>query len=87
LEDYQVQNSDLPLMARQFINYRFLRNCQNSESLSSKLRNIGINSYIDKTAQALGVAVNAVMAAPALLSLIKDKSNLGNSQWVHFVGK
>jgi hypothetical protein len=33
------------------------------------------------------VAVNAVMAAPALLSLIKDKSNLGNSQWVHFVGK
>jgi SAM-dependent methyltransferase len=87
LVNYQVENSDLALMARQFINYRFLRNCQNGESLSNKLRMIGINSYIDKTAQALGVAVNAVMAAPALLSLIKDKSNLGNSQWVHFVGK
>ena len=87
LEDYQVEDSDLALMARQFINYRFLRNCQNSESLSNKLRKIGINTYIDRTAQALGVAVNAVMAVPALLSLIKDKSNLGNSQWVHFVGK
>ena len=87
LEDYQVENSGLALMARRFINYRFLRNCQNGESLSNKLRKIGINTYIDSTAQALGVAVNAVMAAPALLSLIKDKSNLGNSQWVHFVGK
>jgi len=87
LEDYQLENSDLALMARQFINYRFLRNCQNGESLSSKLRKIGINSYIDRTAQALGVEVNAIMAAPALLSLIKNKSNLGDSQWVHFVGK
>jgi hypothetical protein len=87
LADYQLENSDLALMARQFINYRFLRNCQNGESLSSKLRKIEINSYIDRTAQALGVAVNAIMAAPALLSLIKNKSNLGNSQWVHFVGK
>jgi SAM-dependent methyltransferase len=87
LEDYQVENSSLAIMARQFINYRFLRNCQNSESLSNQLRKIEINSYIDRTAQALGVAVNAVMAVPALLSLIKDKSNLGNSQWVHFVGK
>jgi SAM-dependent methyltransferase len=87
LEEYQVEDSDLALMVRQFINYRFLRNCQNSESLSNKLRKLGINTYIDRTAQALGVAVNAVMAVPALLSLIKDKSNLGNSQWVHFVGK
>ena len=87
MEDHQVENSDLALMARQFINYRFLRNCQNGESLSSKLRKIGINSYIDRTAQAVGVAVNAVMAVPALLSLIKNQSNLGNSQWVHFVGK
>jgi hypothetical protein len=87
MEDYQVETSDLALMIRQFINYRFLRNCQNADSLSNKLRKIGINSYIGRTAQALGVAINAVMAAPALISLIKDKSNLGNSQWVHFVGK
>jgi len=87
IKDYQLEIGDLAPMARQFINYRFLRNCQNSESLSNKLRKIEINSYIDRTAQALGVAVNAVMAAPALLALIKDKSSLGNSQWVHFVGK
>jgi hypothetical protein len=87
MEDYQVETSDLALMIRQFINYRFLHNCQNADSLSNKLRKIGINSYIGRTAQALGVAINAVMAAPALISLIKDKSNLGNSQWVHFVGK
>jgi len=46
-----------------------------------------IQQALDRTAQALGVAVNAVMAMPALLSLIEDKPNLGNSQWVHFVVK
>ena len=87
LADYQVEDSAFPLMAKQFINYRFLRNCQNSESLSNKLRRVEIGSFIDRTAEALGVAVNAVMAVPALLSLVEAKSNLGNSQWVHFVGK
>ena len=85
--DYRVEYTPFPLMARQFINYRFLRNCPNSESFSSKMRRVDIGFYLDRTAEALGIAVNAVMAVPALLALIEDKSNLGNSQWVHFVGK
>jgi SAM-dependent methyltransferase len=85
--DYQIEYTPFPLMARQFINNSFFRNCQNSESFSSKMRRVDIGFYLDRTAEALGIAVNAVMAVPALLALIEDKSNLGNSQWVHFVGK
>jgi SAM-dependent methyltransferase len=87
LADYQVEDTALASMAMQFINYRFLRNSQKSESFSNKLFRVELGTYIDRTAQALGVAVNAVMAMPALLSLIEDKPNLGNSQWVHFVVK
>ena len=87
IADYQIENSALAPMANQFINYRFLRNSQNSKSLSNKLQKLEISTHIDRIAQALGVAVNAVMAVPALISLIEDKSNLGNSQWVHFVGE
>ena len=87
LADYQVEDTALASMAMQFINYRFLRNSQKSESFSNKLFRVELGTYIDRTAQTLGVAVNAVMAMPALLSLIEDKPNLGNSQWVHFVVK
>jgi hypothetical protein len=85
--DYQAEDGAFALMANQFINYRFLRNSQNSESLSNKLRKAEVSTYIDRIAQALGVVVNGFMALPSLISLIEDKSNLENSQWVHFIGK
>jgi len=82
--DYKIEDSAFVSMAKQLIIYRFLRNSQNSGSFSNKLRKVE-NGHLRSIAQVLGVTVNAIMGIPAVLSLIEAKSNLGNSQWVHFV--
>ncbi len=81
VDTYKIQPFEFIPMAKQFINYRYLRNAQRKGSFENRIQTMQ-NRYIRKIMRVISFAVNTLLALPALR---KVNSEMGQSQWVHLI--
>lgn len=78
---HKIENSSFFSMATQFVLYRFYQRSQKKDSLENQIQKIK-NRYLLRIMQVFGLVVNFFIAIPALT---KINSQMGSSQWVHFI--
>ncbi len=80
IKDYRIEKTNFTSMAKRFIISRLMRKSQQSGSLENRIFKIR-NLFLLRIMQMTGVAVNSIIAIPALAEM---NSGMGSSLWVHF---
>ena len=68
-------------MAKEFVLYRFYQRSQKKDSLENLIQKTK-NRYLLRIMQIFGLVVNLFIAIPALTRI---NSQMGSSQWIHFI--
>jgi SAM-dependent methyltransferase len=79
--DHRIEESDRDAMRTQFINYRFMREAQESGSVPNRIARLKSRRLL-RGMKRLGLAWTAVAAKPALAAMTPE---LGDSEWAHLV--
>jgi hypothetical protein len=81
IREHKIEDSSFLDMAKEFIIYRFYQRSQQKGSFENYIQKIK-SRYLLRLMQLVGLAVNSILAIPALTKL---NSKMGSSQWVHFI--